>query len=278
MPETASRSTRPSVLMVFLASPSDVHEERRAAYDIICRLNESVAPNHGFLIHLARWEGLSPAYGRPQEIINRYVDECDVFVAVLHERWGSPTGQFTSGFEEEFQRALQRRRSTGRPDIKLFFRTPSAASLEKPSPQLAQVLSFRKSVQDSNELLFGEFAGGDSWKERFTDAILNVLAAPSVVISTAETVAREAEALGVRATFEELKERLVAAMNSLPEREKFIITLYYYERLTLGQIAEVLHVSPSTVARQRDNAITRLASLAPEVKQYLLNPLAAWLS
>ena len=41
----------------------------------------------------------------------------------------------------------------------------------------------------------------------------------------------------------EVKEALAEAISDLPEREKLVVTLYYYEELTLREIGEVLGVT-----------------------------------
>ena len=48
------------------------------------------------------------------------------------------------------------------------------------------------------------------------------------------------------------------AITSLPEREKLVITLYYYEDLTLREIGEVLGVTESRVSQLHTKAILRL--------------------
>ncbi len=57
---------------------------------------------------------------------------------------------------------------------------------------------------------------------------------------------------------EETKQMLAAAINRLPEREKFVLTLYYYEGLTLGQIGEVLHITESRVCQIHTKAVLQL--------------------
>ena len=44
----------------------------------------------------------------------------------------------------------------------------------------------------------------------------------------------------------------------LPEREKLVVTLYYYEELTLREIGEVLGVTESRVSQLHTKAILRL--------------------
>ena len=56
----------------------------------------------------------------------------------------------------------------------------------------------------------------------------------------------------------ELREALGEAIARLPEREKIVITLYYYEELTLREIGEVLGVTESRVSQLHTKAILRL--------------------
>jgi RNA polymerase sigma factor for flagellar operon FliA len=56
----------------------------------------------------------------------------------------------------------------------------------------------------------------------------------------------------------ELKEALGEAIARLPEREKLVVTLYYYEELTLREIGEVLGVTESRVSQLHTKAILRL--------------------
>jgi RNA polymerase sigma factor for flagellar operon FliA len=56
----------------------------------------------------------------------------------------------------------------------------------------------------------------------------------------------------------EQKEALADAIAGLPEREKLVVTLYYYEELTLREIGEVLNVTESRVSQLHTKAILRL--------------------
>jgi RNA polymerase sigma factor for flagellar operon FliA len=56
----------------------------------------------------------------------------------------------------------------------------------------------------------------------------------------------------------ELKEAMADAIARLPEREKLVVTLYYYEELTLREIGEVLGVTESRVSQLHTKAVLRL--------------------
>jgi RNA polymerase sigma factor FliA len=58
----------------------------------------------------------------------------------------------------------------------------------------------------------------------------------------------------------EVKDRLADAIESLPERERLVIALYYYENLTLREIGEVLGVTESRVSQLHTKAVLALRS------------------
>ena len=62
----------------------------------------------------------------------------------------------------------------------------------------------------------------------------------------------------------EMKDRLADAIARLPEREKLVVALYYYENLTLREIGEVLGVTESRVSQLHTKAILRLKSRLQE--------------
>ena len=56
----------------------------------------------------------------------------------------------------------------------------------------------------------------------------------------------------------EVKELLANAIDELPEREKLVVVLYYYENLTLREIGEILNVSESRVCQIHTKVVLRL--------------------
>jgi RNA polymerase sigma factor for flagellar operon FliA len=62
----------------------------------------------------------------------------------------------------------------------------------------------------------------------------------------------------------ELKDRMADAIARLPEREKLVVALYYYENLTLREIGEVLGVTESRISQLHTKAVLRLRSRLTE--------------
>ena len=58
----------------------------------------------------------------------------------------------------------------------------------------------------------------------------------------------------------ELRQMLAQAINGMPEREKIVLTLYYYESLTLAEIGRVLGVTESRVCQIHTKAVLQLRS------------------
>ena len=57
---------------------------------------------------------------------------------------------------------------------------------------------------------------------------------------------------------EEMRQILADAINGMPEREKIVLTLYYYEGLTLAEIGEVLGVTESRVCQIHTKSVIHL--------------------
>ncbi len=69
----------------------------------------------------------------------------------------------------------------------------------------------------------------------------------------------------IEAERSELRTALFGAINELPERDRLLLALYYYEELTLKEISQVLEISESRVCQLHARAILRLRrSLAKE--------------
>ena len=66
---------------------------------------------------------------------------------------------------------------------------------------------------------------------------------------------------------EEIKRVIVEAIDELPEKEKKVLILYYYEDLTLKEIGHVLGVTESRISQLHTKAIMRLRAKLTSVKR-----------
>lgn len=145
-------------LSVFVASPSDVPEEREAVRRAALAINSTIGTEFGLRLDVVGWELVPPGFGRPQELINPMLDNCDIFVGVMYRRWGNPTGTHTSGFEEEYERVLARRQTSETPVIGMYFKKVDDAFLVDPGPDLTKVVAFKKRMQAEKRILYSEFS------------------------------------------------------------------------------------------------------------------------
>lgn len=58
----------------------------------------------------------------------------------------------------------------------------------------------------------------------------------------------------------ELRDRMVEFLKELPEQEKLVVALYYYEELTLKEIGEIMNLTESRVSQIHAKAILDLRS------------------
>jgi hypothetical protein len=197
------------VLNVFLASPDDLAPEREAAEEVIRNINKHLVDSLGWQIVLFRWEDAAPSYGRPQSTINKAVDDCALFIGMLWEKWGQATGDYTSGFEEEYERASARRKKTSEPEIWLVFKAVNSDRLKDIGPQLSKVLSFRDKQRSLNEVFYREVADLTAWKENLG----NWLWKHVVKLATAAAVAAQPQ---TPASSPEVTSEAAAPQSSMP--------------------------------------------------------------
>ena len=68
----------------------------------------------------------------------------------------------------------------------------------------------------------------------------------------------------------ELKNILAGAIDKLPDKEKTVVSLYYYEELTLKEISLVLHLSEARISQLHTKAVFRLRGYLSRAKANLL--------
>jgi RNA polymerase sigma factor FliA len=92
------------------------------------------------------------------------------------------------------------------------------------------------------------------------DEMLSVSGDRGESISVGDTVADQGQGPVAAFEVEEMRQMLADAINRMPDREKIVLTLYYYEGLTLAEIGQVLGVTESRVCQIHTKAVLQLRS------------------
>jgi hypothetical protein len=146
---------------VFLASPSDLTEEREAIDGVISELNSNYGNQNNIIIELLKWENNSaPGVSNEsvQSLINNDIPEYDLFIGLLWMRFGTPTKLFGSGTEEEFEFAYSKfLANPNSVQILFYFKNALPATFDDIDPeQLSKVKKFKSSLGEKN-ILFWNF-------------------------------------------------------------------------------------------------------------------------
>ncbi|MGQ0521470.1 MAG: RNA polymerase sigma factor WhiG [Actinomycetota bacterium] len=97
------------------------------------------------------------------------------------------------------------------------------------------------------------------------DEVLSVGGERGESATLGDTIADKGQGPVAAFEVEEMKQILAATINRLGDREKMVLTLYYYEGLTLAEIGDVLGVTESRVCQIHTKSVLQLrARLAPE--------------
>lgn len=67
-----------------------------------------------------------------------------------------------------------------------------------------------------------------------------------------------------------MKESLIKGLEKLTEKERTVVSLLYYEDLSLSEIAEVMSLSPSRISQLHSKAILRLRGTLEKHRELLM--------
>lgn len=138
-----------TLVVAFVASPSDVEDERNKLEEVVRELNLIWSKKIGMRLELIRWETHAyPGVGQDaQDVINRQIgEEYDIFIGIMWGRFGSPTERAESGTEEEFYRAWQRHEAGSNVRIMFYFKDAPVAPSKLDPEQLAKIQSFKSKI------------------------------------------------------------------------------------------------------------------------------------
>lgn len=147
-----------TIITVFVSCPGDVETEKNEVKRSCEKINW-VMERSGCNVSLEvqDWRNIVGSYGeRTQSIINEAFKEYDIYLGVLHMRFGSPTGainevtgeDFGSGTIEEFNIAVEKLKE--KPEsVYMFFKEPGASKTIESTQQLLKVLQFKEQISST---------------------------------------------------------------------------------------------------------------------------------
>lgn len=148
-----------TIIGTFVASPSDVEEERAALESVVAELNKTWSKNLNLRLDLIKWEtDVHPGFGQySQDVINTQInDEYDIFVAVFWGRIGSPTRDYDSGTLEELDRAYKKYvRDRKSIDILVYFKDHPIAPSKMDVQQLAKLSEVKDMLGEKRGAVLG---------------------------------------------------------------------------------------------------------------------------
>jgi hypothetical protein len=121
-------------IKIFLASSSELREDREQFEIAIYRKCKTWLPEHNIFLHLDIWEDYIDAMSatRLQDEYNKAVLGCDIFVLLAYTKVGKYT-------EEEFTKVFSQFQTTNKPFIFTYFKEPIGdTSTKEPSVKVFQ--------------------------------------------------------------------------------------------------------------------------------------------
>lgn len=143
-------------IRIFVASPSDVSEERKVIDEVVHELNLIWPDQLGVSLDIIKWQTHSfpGASTDPQAVINQQLPlDYDIFLAVFWTRIGSPTPRAESGTLEEFELAYRQWQTDPQSRrLMLYFKTSPISPNEINTEQLSKLQAFKATLGDRGVL------------------------------------------------------------------------------------------------------------------------------
>lgn len=170
-------------IQIFVSCPSDVSKEKEVVVRVCERVNTNLIQSGCDIRVKFRdfSEIIGPAGERPQQIINERIIGYDIYLGILHMRFGTPTGAsntetgkpFESGTEEEFEIASNKKLEGKEPiEIYLFFKKQTGSEKLKDHDQAGKVLAFKERLMPNNWV--NNFDTTTDFDERVMDLLTQI--------------------------------------------------------------------------------------------------------
>lgn len=138
-----AKTIKIKTIKLFLASSSELKEDREQFALFISSKNKYWVNNKGIFLELSHWEDFLEAFSRTrlQDEYNKAVEECDIFVMLFFTKVGKYT-------KEEFERAFGQFKATNKPCIFTYFKDTAVSSSSIKAKDQQSVEAFKKKLRD----------------------------------------------------------------------------------------------------------------------------------
>ena len=189
-------------IRVFVSSPGDVAEERRAVKEAIDQVNRVVGEANRVHLDAFKWEDNTiPQIGNdPQAVIDDQTPPYDIYIGIMSRRFGTPTKDYGSGTEHEFRNALAEWAVHGSPWIMFYFDDhPPSFKNTKELDEYRKVMEFREKLEARG--IVRRYVGVRGQKEAFYEMIFEHLCGLAHKLKPKQSSAtlRSQDASGTRA-------------------------------------------------------------------------------
>lgn len=135
-----------TVYDLLLSCPGDVVDLKDTISACVKSFNSSIGDANNIRIELKHWstDSFSQSGDKPQNILNKqFINDCDLCVALLGTRFGTPTENYDSGTEEEIEKMLEQNKQ-----VFLYFVERSVDPSKIELEQYKKVQEFRSKYID----------------------------------------------------------------------------------------------------------------------------------
>ena len=162
------------IIKCFIASPSDVQEEREACDKVVESINRSLGDSLNVRLETLRWEkDAHAAIGTDsQAVINEQLhpENADFFIGVFWTRFGTPTSRAESGTEEEFERAYTQWQECRNNKIQFYFKDKDPPYNQLDGKQFEKVKAFREKIATCG-CFYKTFTCKEEFSKMLTEAL-----------------------------------------------------------------------------------------------------------
>jgi HEAT repeat protein len=259
-------------IRVFVSSPGDVISEADQVPRIIEELNRTIGRKFDLFIEPVSWKShCYPQMGRTQAVIHELIGPYDIYLGIMWNRFGTPTGEADSGTEEEFREAYAEwERDNNLPILFYFSLAPATLKTEKELDQRRKVINFQEELSTKGLVWYypspSEFT--PIVREHLTNTILNKFVQPNLEGQHSKNIVTEASGstIPVASNSTALSDEISQKPSVLQLSEIFSALNTKLHEVTQGEpVASLYSLTPFQIVRNHLLSTTLMSTQSSSV-------------